>query len=438
MHEPRSAALRLREPGDALSLRPMPAFWFLIIGAVLVLMAFAGPLVQRLPVSAAIIYLALGWAIGPAGVGLLSIDPAKHRNVIEVLAEIAVLVSLFAVGLKLRVPLDRRTWRVPLRLAWWGMLVSIALTASIGWLLLGLSWPLALLLGAVLAPTDPVLAADVQIRAPDDRDAVRFSLTAEGAINDGMAFPMVMLALGLLHAHALGEFGTRWLLVDFLWAVAGGVGVGLACGRLVCRIVLSLRRSGRVLEFEEFLVLGVIGLVYGVALLTHTYGFLAVFAAALALNRSDQGPHAEDKLASRLSTFTGQAERLCEVAVVLLAGALLAYVEWSAPLLYFVALALLVVRPAAVFAALPGRLLPAAQRRLVAWFGIRGVGSIYYAAFAGTHGVDSAAGESLLGITVGTIAASIVVHGMSATPLMRWHEARQTRRRRPKLERQDD
>ena len=135
-------------------------------------------------------------------------------------------------------------------------------------------------------------------------------------------------------------------------------------------------------------------------------------------------------LASRLLTFTGQAERLCEVAVVLLAGALLAYVEWSIQLLGFVAVMLLLVRPAAVFVALPRRLLPAAQRRLVAWFGIRGVGSIYYAAYAGTHGIDSTLSESLLGITVGTIAASIVAHGVSATPLMQWHERRRDRRPR--------
>jgi NhaP-type Na+/H+ or K+/H+ antiporter len=307
------------------------------------------------------------------------------------------------------------------------MLASIALTACSAWLLLGLPWPLALLLGAVLAPTDPVLASDVQIRAPDDRDAVRFSLTAEGAINDGMAFPMVMLALGLLNAHSLGVFGTRWLLVDFLWAGAGGVGVGLACGRLVRGIVLWLRRSGRALEFEEFLVLGVIGLVYGVALLTHTYGFLAVFVAALALSRADQGWRAEEWLASRLLTFTGQAERLCEVAVVLLTGALLAYVEWSIRLLGFVAVMLLLVRPVAVFVSLPGRLLSAAQRRLVAWFGIRGVGSIYYVAYAGTHGVDSDSGQHLLGVAVATIAASIVAHGVSATPLMRWYERRRIR-----------
>ncbi len=407
----------------------MLAFWFLIIGAILVLMAFAGPLVQRLPVSAAIIYLAVGWAIGPAGVGLLAIDPAQHGAVVEVLAEIAVLVSLFAVGLKLRVPLTHRTWRVPLRLASSGMLASIVITACIAWLLLGLPWPVALLLGAVLAPTDPVLASDVQIRAPDDRDAVRFSLTAEGAINDGMAFPMVMLALGLLSVHPLGALGTRWLLGDLLWAVAGGVGVGFACGRLVNAIVLWLRRSSRSLEFEEFLVLGVIGLVYGVALLSHTYGFLAVFAAALALNRADQGSNAEERLISKLSTFTGQAERLCEVAVVLLTGALMAYVEWSIRLLAFVAAMLLVVRPVAVFAALQGHYLPAVQRRLVAWFGIRGVGSVYYIAYACMHGVDPTLGRNLVGITVATIAASIVAHGISATPLMRLHERRRDRGR---------
>ena len=218
------------------------------------------------------------------------------------------------------------------------------------------------------------------------------------------------------------------MLVDFLWAGAGGVGVGLACGRLVRGIVLWLRRSGRALEFEEFLVLGVIGLVYGVALLTHTYGFLAVFVAALALNRADQGWRAEEWLASRLLTFTGQAERLCEVAVVLLAGALLAYVEWSIRLLGFVAVMLLVVRPVAVFVTLPRRV--CCRRRSAAsspGSESAGSGRSTMSPMRAPMGLDSDSGSALLGIAVGTIAASIVAHGVSATPLMRWYERRRIR-----------
>ena len=154
---------------------------------------------------------------------------------------------------------------------------------------LGLSWGAAVLLGAVLAPTDPVLASDVQVEHAADRDRLRFSLTGEAGMNDGTAFPFVMLGLWLMNLHAPGTSIWRWMAVDLVWAVAGGLGVGTLIGTLVGQLVIYLRRKHRVaLGLDEFLSLGLIGLSYGLALAAHAYGFLAVFAAGLALRRIER------------------------------------------------------------------------------------------------------------------------------------------------------
>ena len=150
-----------------------------------------------------------------------------------------------------------------------------------------------MLLGAILAPTDPVLASDVQVANPGDHDRLRFGLTGEGGLNDGTAFPFVMLGLGWLGLHELGEGGWRWWTVDVLWAVAGGLGLGYLLGTLVGRLIIYLRvRHREALGSDEFISLGLIALTYGLALLSLTYGFLAVFAAGLALRRIDETPPA--------------------------------------------------------------------------------------------------------------------------------------------------
>jgi NhaP-type Na+/H+ or K+/H+ antiporter len=166
------------------------------------------------------------------------------------------------------------------------MTLTVGMITLVGAFLLHLPWGAAILLGAILAPTDPVLASDVQVATPGDRDRLRFSLTGEAGLNDGTAFPFVMLGLGLLGLHPLGACGWRWLAVDVGWAVLGGLAVGGVLGTLVGRLVLYLRRAHQeAVGRDDFLVLGLITLSYGSALLLHTYGFLAVFAAALALRR---------------------------------------------------------------------------------------------------------------------------------------------------------
>lgn len=404
--------------------------WFLLIGGLLVGMAFSSRLVQRLPLSPAMLYLLAGFLIGPGGAGLLTVDIVGDSNIITLAAEIAVLVTLFAVGLRLQTAWP--AWRIPMRLATLGMLITIAVTALAAIVLLGLPLPWALLLAAILAPTDPVLASDVQIQESGQRDAVRFSLTAEGGINDGAAFPAVLLALGLIGTHPLGAFWARWWAIDVVWAIAGGLAIGWGCGRVVAALLRRMRASGKPLEYEEFLVLGVIALTYGLALLLRTYGFLAVFAAGLALAHATKGirdvpakpspaPQVPVALSERLLAWSAQGERLIEVVLVILIGALAGTVSWTWQLAVFALALMLIARPLAVFATIRGSEMPPAQRRLIAWFGIRGIGSLYYLSFAIDHGVRSPFESMVANATLAAIVVSIVAHGVSATPLMRWH-----------------
>ena len=157
-------------------------------------------------------------------------------------------------------------WLLPLRLAILSMLVTVALVAGVGVLALGLPLGAAILLGGILAPTDPVLASDVQVANPGDRDRLRFALTGEAGLNDGTAFPLVMLGLGLLGLHDIGSFGWRWLAVDVIWAVTAGVAIGAVLGTAVGRLVLYLRRTHKeAVGLDNFLALGLVGLAYGAA-----------------------------------------------------------------------------------------------------------------------------------------------------------------------------
>ena len=446
---------------------------FMVVGALLIAITLGNSFIARLPLSASMLYLLVGVGLGPVGWGLVVLDPFELDTVlVERLTEVAVLISLFTAGLKLDLPLRHPRWRLPLRLATLSMVVTVALVAALGHWLLGLPLGGAVLLAAILAPTDPVLASDVQVSGDGDRDRLRFGLTGEGGLNDGTAFPFVMLGLGLLNLHDLGAWGWRWLAVDVVWAAAAGLAIGYALGALVGRAILVLRtRHREALGSDEFVALGLVALAYGVALWCDAYGFLAVFAAGLALRRlepvdaapaaaaaathpaapgcsaaaaSGQNANSTDaadageptaaqapdpqqeprQLMRAVAQFNVALEHVAEVAVVLVVGALLAWVQWDWRMAWFVPVLFLLVRPLAVFAGLAGSPVARSQRRLMAWFGIRGIGSIYYLAYAINHGLDADLARQLLSITLTVVVASIVVHGVSVTPLMRRYEAR--------------
>ncbi len=428
----------------------------LIVGFVLIAMTMGGSVIGRLPLSAAMLYLGIGMAIGPWGLGLLKLDPFKNVLLLERLTEVAVLVSLFTAGMKLELPFSDKRWRIPVQLASVSMLVTVAAVTAIGVFAMGMSPGAAVLLGAILAPTDPVLASDVQVANPGDRDRLRFGLTGEGGLNDGTAFPFVMLGLGLLGLHELGEWAWRWWTIDVLWSVAGGLGLGYGLGVLVGRAILYLRvRHREALGSDEFIALGLIALTYGLAIVCHTYGFLAVFAAGLALRRIDKMPspspavvaavaaqgkpvdpqasptEAPATMMKAVERFNTQLESFAEVAIVLAVGALIAVVPLRREVLWFVPLIFLVIRPAAVYVGLVGTGIHGQQRRLMAWFGIRGIGSIYYLLYAIRHDIHRDLAERLLSLTIAVVVASVVAHGVSVTPLMKKYEQRKAAKGKP-------
>lgn len=422
-------------------------YYFLVAGALLIFMALAYSLVDRLPLSTAMVYLAAGYALSPAGAGLLDVDPLAHAALLERITEVAVLVSLFTTGLKLSPPLRDPRWRLPLRLAFGSMLVTVMLIAGAAMVGLGLSPGAAILLGAILAPTDPVLAADVQVADAGDRDRLRFALTGEAGLNDGAAFPFVMLGLALLGLENTVSTLTHWVLYDVVWATVAGLAVGGGLGLLVGRLVVYLRsRHQEAVGLDEFLGLGLIALSYGAALLVDAYGFLAVFAAGLALRRIERRASGEDapvkvkqvadlespeEVATHPDTapaymtravlgFNEQLERIGEMVVVVIAGALLGVVGFAAPV-WFLLLLFLVIRPVSVWVGLAGSRTTPAQRHLTAWFGIRGIGSLYYLMFAIQHGMPAPLAARLSTLVLSVVAVSVVVHGVSVTPLMNWY-----------------
>ncbi|RPI47874.1 MAG: sodium:proton antiporter [Betaproteobacteria bacterium] len=429
------------------------AIWIFIVGALLIAVALFGTVLKRLPLSTSMVYLAVGLALSPEGWGLVSLDPFHHSVLLERAAEIAVLISLFAAGMKLSLPFSDKHWHLPMRLALTSMVITVVLIALIGFFALGLSLGAAVLLGAILAPTDPVLASDVQLENATDRDRLRFSLTGEGGLNDGTAFPFVMLGLGLMGVYDLGAFGWRWIAVDLIWAGGAGLLIGALLGTAIGKLVVYLRiEHQEAVGLDEFLVLGLIGISYGAALLAHAYGFLAVFAAGLALQRvrgqngtAPQQPihtpatkdeqrelatdpeHAGAYMMQGVRGFNEQLERIAEFAIVLVVGAMLASISLPHESAWFIAFLFLLVRPLAVWLGLLGVPIRKDERLLLSWFGIRGIGSIYYLMFVMNHGVNRELAEYLLVLTLTVVTASIVLHGISVTPLMNAYAGRNKR-----------
>ncbi|HEY4069728.1 MAG TPA: cation:proton antiporter [Burkholderiaceae bacterium] len=455
-----------------------------MVGALLVSMALGRTVLDRLPFSSAMVYLLVGLAVSPLWLDLARFDFPAATLLLERGTEAVVLFSLFTSGLKLSAGLDDRRWLLPVRLATLSMIATVAGVALAGWALLGLSPGAAVLLGGILAPTDPVLASDVQLNDPRDRDRLRFALTGEGGLNDGTAFPIVMLGLGLLGLHDLGAGAWRWWAIDVVWSTLSGLAIGALFGTAVGRLVLHLRRErSEALGLDDFLSLGLVALSYGVAILLHGSGFLAVFAAGVALRRTERratadamledgasdGPsggqsdvqsdsqnEAETQpraarvaeaayrsadpadarsaatdarsapayLAHAVMSFNEQLERIGEVASVIAVGALLWAVAWPQASWWFVALLFLVIRPVSVAIGILGTPSSRTQRRLIAWFGIRGIGSVFYLTYATSHGVEAELARTLTALVLSAVVASIVLHGISVTPLMLRYQRR--------------
>ena len=210
--------------------------WFMLVGGLLLAMGLTASILKRSPITSSIVYLAVGLLVGPTALNLFHFNPLKESALLEELTEVAVLISLFSAGVKMPVPFNFARWRKPILLATVSMVITVVTVAEFAYYVLDMPLGAGVLLGAIVAPTDPVLATDVQVRHPGDQDELRFTLTCEAGMNDGSAFPFVMLGMGMLGLHDLGDFGINWVLVDVLWATIAGITIGVIAGAALAHI----------------------------------------------------------------------------------------------------------------------------------------------------------------------------------------------------------
>lgn len=400
------------------------------------------------PFSFPILALAWGYLAFSLPLGLPSTDPRQFQSIAVHMTEIGVVLSLLGVGLKIdRFP-DFRTWSTTWRLLLICMPLTILCVALLGWWMLGLAPAAAILLAAAMAPTDPVLASDVQVGEPEPEvpsgsdptdaqeedaakrpaereDELRFTLTSEAGLNDSLAFPFTYLPLlMLLNGEAPSQWLGQWLLVDVCYRIVAGVAIGAAVGWLLSLILLRMPVET---EREKMQVgvgaLAATLLLYGTTECLGGYGFLAVFIGALTLRHKE---HTQQEHQS-LHTFAEQAEQLLMTVILIALGGAIACGLLSALTVEAVALGLLlifVVRPGAGMIALIGeRRLPVLDRWIVSFFGIRGIGCLYYLAYGLLKG-DFGDQDLLWAVSAFVVTVSVLVHGISAAPIMRYRDRR--------------
>jgi sodium/hydrogen antiporter len=407
---------------DMFSWPPEP-YLILLTGAglLIALVAWLPLVLRRLPLSLPIVCIAIGAALWSTGRMPFSPLPQENPAFVEHFTEFVVLIALMGAGLKLDRAFRWRRWQVTWRLLGPTMLMTIAAVSVLGVWLLQLPLPLAILLGASLAPTDPVLAADVQVGPPKtgEEDEVRFGLTSEAGLNDGLAFPFVNLAILLAAAAVTGESWARhWVLHSVLWEVAGGVVIGWIIGRLFGWITFHIPAESKLVQTGDGVIAVAATLIaYGLCEIADCYGFLGVFVAALAIRSS----HRHHDFHRDMHDFTEQVERIAMMAgLILFGGALvsgmLADVGWREAVLAIATL--LVVRPLAGLIGLIGFRAERGEKLTLAFFGIRGVGSFYYVAYGLNH-MEAADGARLWGVLGLVVLLSILLHGLLVTPVMR-------------------
>jgi sodium/hydrogen antiporter len=443
--------------------------WMSLCGGLLLLMALSSAYLRRLPVSTSAIYLGIGLTIGPLGLGWLRVDIREAIPWFEHLTEVAVIVSLFVGGLKLRLPVRDPAWVAAFRLAGPVMLATILGVALVARVVLDLNAAVALLLGAVLAPTDPVLASAVAVNNAADHDRMRYGLSGEAGLNDGLAFPFVIFALLWGQHGGAGSWIGGWAMHRLVWAIPAALLLGYTLGTGVGRVAVWLRsRHRETAAPNDFLALALIALAYVGAEIITAWGFLAVFAAGVGLRRAemtvvDESPHpelsgsqqaptdpslqasvphppAEALVAAQVTaddlqepavaagvlvaetlSFGDTLERLLEVVLVMLVGVCLA-LHWDLRAVPLALTLFVVIRPLTTRLLLARTATTPVQRRLMGWFGIRGIGSLYYLSYALSHGVSGQAAADACGLTISVVALSVLIHGVTAQPVLTRYE----------------
>ena len=342
-------------------------------------------------------------------------DPTSSPEIWEIISEIVVIVVLFATGLRIDNISNWSRWRPTVRLLVIAMPLTVASIAFLGWALAGMTVAGAVMLGAVLSPTDPVLAGDVQVGPPlEGREhPVRFALTAEAGLNDGLAFPFVYLGL-IIAAQGTNpaDWLADWLLRDVLYRIIVGALIGTLIGWLLGRSLFSQWGSAAIEKSGPgVLALGAVLLCYGVVELAEGYGFIGAFAAGLMCRRVQEKHHFH----KRLHAFSEAVEHVLTAMLLLLLGGILPtlwpVLDWRHSLIGFGLL--LVIRPLVGWLSLLGSGMTSGDRLIVGFFGVRGIGSIYYVGYATGH-MEFVNEDQLWALVAYTIFASALLHGTTS------------------------
>lgn len=403
-------------------LTPFESFnlWLVIIGIAILATSVLPRILTAYPFSMPIALLVVGYGVVALPFDLLAPDPLDHGALIEHLTELGVIIALMGAGLKIDRPFSFKGWNVTWRLIGVTMILSIALSALVGYWIAAFVPATAMLLGAVIAPTDPVLATEVQVGSPGEgeEDEVRFSLTSEAGLNDGLAFPFTNMAVAMAFAGAnpSGWFET-WLWIDVFYKLGVGVVSGLLLGYLLARIVLSIPAKTKMAK--SMMGMGALAstlIIYGITEYLGGYGFLATFIGAVAI-RSYERDH---EYHENLHFFIEKSERLLTAGILLalgasIAGGLLAPLTW--PLVVSAIIIVFLVRPLAGIIGLIGfKDAPWRERLAISFFGIRGIGSLYYLSYALNEEGFTGTREIWALVSL-VIVISIFVHGILAAPI---------------------
>ncbi len=402
----------------------------LLFGCLVLFVAWVPLILRKLPLSLPILCLGIGAALfSLPALSPFAFHPINTPVVIEHATEFIVIISLMGAGLKIGRPFAWRGWGLTWRLIFIAMPLTILALMALGMGVLGLVPSTALLLAACLAPTDPVLAGDVQIERPGEEmeeDEARFALTSEAGLNDAAAFPFVHLALALAVTGWSWATWREFLLEDLLQRLSLGLLIGFVAGKALGWVIYRLPSGTRLSKTGDgFVALGATLAVYAATELVHGYGFLAVFVAGLVIRHESQ----DAEYNRRMHDFADEVERLTMMTLLLFfggmltAGGLLAGVAWQQ--VVFALICLLIVRPVAAGLSLIGHPASAPERAIVAFFGIRGLGSVFYLAYALNHHVFVEA--PVLWSTMGLIILiSVLLHGTTVTPALnrmeKWRE----------------
>jgi sodium/hydrogen antiporter len=397
---------------------------FVAIGLALLVTTVGAGWLKRLNLSSSLLYLAVGVLATPLLLDMAPQNPLDATPVLERVAELAVIMSLIVLGIRIGTPLTWSAWRITARLILIVMPATILAVALAGGWLFGLALGPAVLLGAILAPTDPILAGPLEEESLEQEDRNRFGLSSEAGLNDGFAFPFVYLGLNLTFAPQewrawLGD----WVLVELMYGILVALPFGFLLGAAIGRLYVRRHRTrGITTKRRQFTPLALLIFAYGLVEAIGAYGFLAAFTTGLGFRRTLE---VEFESLQRFTNFTEAVDDLVKAVALIVLGALLRFgdmlnILW--PLLVFALILIVVLRPGATMLATVGGGFPRSDRLYWSWFGIRGIGSIYYLSYALNRGVDEGIAGQLFTIVVGTILVGILVHGFTVPPYLRRFE----------------